>query len=156
MRNYYTPTCRFYVECGLWRFKDLRWYSVRARGSFRHSRNGCYLPPYFSSHFSSSRTLILPCQGFLSSEWPSPTDRTSVVRFKDEPALGGGERGPLVPVGLKVIAVGVFRASVDEGEHREVLGPKLSGRVDEHSLDSRSVVGGPAVGLALGKGALRE
>ena len=29
------------------------------------------LPPYFSSHFSSSRTLILPCQGFASSKCPS-------------------------------------------------------------------------------------
>src|ERR1700674_5242020 len=28
--------------------------------------------PYFSSHFNSSRTLILPCQGFFDSEWPSP------------------------------------------------------------------------------------
>jgi len=26
---------------------------------------------YFSSQLSSSRTLILPCQGFWSSEWPS-------------------------------------------------------------------------------------
>ena len=30
------------------------------------------MPPYFWSHFSSSRTLILPCQGFLSRLWPSP------------------------------------------------------------------------------------
>src|ERR1700686_4074862 len=29
-------------------------------------------PPYFCSHFNSSRTLILPCQGFFESEWPSP------------------------------------------------------------------------------------
>jgi len=29
-------------------------------------------PPYFSSHFNSSRTLIFPCQGFLPRPWPSP------------------------------------------------------------------------------------
>jgi hypothetical protein len=29
-------------------------------------------PPYFCSHFSSSRTLIFPCQGFFAREWPSP------------------------------------------------------------------------------------
>src|SRR5205807_2618483 len=28
--------------------------------------------PYFSSHFSSSRTLIFPCQGLWSRLWPSP------------------------------------------------------------------------------------
>jgi hypothetical protein len=29
-------------------------------------------PPYFCSHFNSSRTLIFPCQGFLPRPWPSP------------------------------------------------------------------------------------
>src|ERR1039457_276702 len=29
-------------------------------------------PPYFDNHFSSSRTLILPCQGFFASSCPSP------------------------------------------------------------------------------------
>ncbi len=38
-----------------------------------------YLPPYRSSHFSSSRTLILPCQGFLLSSCPSPGKTSSRV-----------------------------------------------------------------------------
>src|ERR1700694_5461683 len=29
-------------------------------------------PPYFFSHFNSSRTLIFPCQGFFASSCPSP------------------------------------------------------------------------------------
>ena len=37
------------------------------------------IPPYFSSHFNSSRTLILPCHGFLSSSWPSPGKMSSVL-----------------------------------------------------------------------------
>ena len=37
-------------------------------------------PPYFCSHFSSSRTLIFPCHGFLSSPWPSPGKISSVDR----------------------------------------------------------------------------
>src|SRR5579872_7269776 len=36
-----------------------------------------WAPPYFSSHFSSSRTLIFPCQGFLPRPWPSPGKTSS-------------------------------------------------------------------------------
>src|SRR5215469_10262052 len=32
---------------------------------------------YFSIQSASSRTLILPCQGFCSSEWPSPGKSSS-------------------------------------------------------------------------------
>src|SRR5690348_1577447 len=35
-------------------------------------------PAYFCSHFSSSSTLILPCQGLLPRPWPSPGNRSKV------------------------------------------------------------------------------
>jgi hypothetical protein len=37
-----------------------------------YSKGANGFPPYFSSHFSSSRTLIFPCQGFPSRPCPSP------------------------------------------------------------------------------------
>ena len=39
------------------------------------SQFGAVTPPYFWSHFNSSLTLILPCQGFLSRLWPSRGDQ---------------------------------------------------------------------------------
>jgi len=42
------------------------------------------IPPYFSSHFNSSLTLILPCQGFLPSPWPSPGKIRSLLGTPSE------------------------------------------------------------------------
>ena len=39
---------------------------------FRWNQFDGGMPPYFCSHFNSSRTLILPCQGFFARLWPSP------------------------------------------------------------------------------------
>src|ERR1035437_9854628 len=41
-------------------------------------------PPYFCSHFNSSRTLILPCQGFLLRLWPSPGNTSSLFGMPSE------------------------------------------------------------------------
>jgi hypothetical protein len=41
-------------------------------------------PPYFCSHFSSSRTFIFPCQGFLARLWPSPGKISSLLGMPSE------------------------------------------------------------------------
>src|SRR5258708_31634426 len=41
-------------------------------------------PAYFSNHFSSSRTLIFPCHGFLPKLWPSPGKISSVLGTPSE------------------------------------------------------------------------
>jgi hypothetical protein len=41
-------------------------------------------PPYFCSHFNSSRTLIFPCHGFLSSGCPSPGKISNVLGMPRE------------------------------------------------------------------------
>ncbi len=92
----------------------------------------------------------------LLKEFVAVSGGATVVGLEDEPAVGGGERGPLIPVGFEVVAVGVGGATVNEGEHGQVFGTKFSGRVDQHSFDGGAVVGLPAVGLALGKVALGE
>ena len=78
----------------------------------------------------------------------------AIVGAEDEPAVGGGEGGPVVPVGAEAVAVGVGGTAVDEGEHAQVLGVLLAGRKDEHAFDRTAVVGFPGVGLPLGLGAL--
>src|SRR5580658_7929264 len=80
----------------------------------------------------------------------------AVVRLEDEPAVGGGERSPLVPVGSEVVAVGVGRTAVNEGEQGQMFRFKFAGRIDQHAFDGGAVVGLPAIGLALGKLALGE
>jgi len=50
----------------------------------RHSQLDAGTPPYFCSHFNSSRTLILPCQGFLAKEWPSPGKISSLFGMPSE------------------------------------------------------------------------
>jgi len=42
------------------------------------------MPPYFCSHFSSSRTFIFPCQGFLLRPWPSPGKIRSLLGMPRE------------------------------------------------------------------------
>ena len=41
----------------------------KIQSSIRALVRGC-TPPYFSSHFNSSRTLIFPCHGFLPVRGP--------------------------------------------------------------------------------------
>src|ERR1700751_5599142 len=41
-------------------------------------------PPYFCSHFNSSRTLIFPFHGFLSSGCPSPGKISNVLGMPRE------------------------------------------------------------------------
>ena len=55
-----------------------------------------------------------------------------------------------------MVAVGVVGASVNEGEHGQVLGLEFAGRIDQHAFDGGAVVGLPLVGLALRKIALGE
>ena len=42
------------------------------------------MPPYFCSQFNSSRTLILPCQGFLLRLWPSPGKTSRALGMPSE------------------------------------------------------------------------
>ncbi len=96
------------------------------------------------------------CGNDLLEELVAVSGGAAVVGLEDQPAVGGGERGPLVPVGFEVIAVGVGGASVNEGEHGQMLGFEFAGRIDQHAFDGGAVVGFPAVGLALRKIALGE
>ena len=61
----------------------------------------------------------------LHEEFVAVSGGTAIVGLEDQPAVGGGERGPLVPVGLEVVAVGVGGAAVDEGEHGQIPGFKF-------------------------------
>src|SRR5205807_2070678 len=58
---------------------------------------------------------------------------TAVIRLKNQPTLGGGETVPLIPIGFEVIAVRVGGAAVNQDEHGQVLGLKLSRRIHEHA-----------------------
>src|ERR1700676_2413171 len=85
----------------------------------------------------------------LMEEFVAVSGGAAVVGLEDEPSVGGGERGPLIPVGFEVVAVGVGGASVNEGECRQMLCLKFAGRIDQHAFDHGAVVGLPAVRLAL-------
>src|SRR5690348_2072668 len=63
--------------------------------------------------------------------------------------MSSSEPGPVVPVGAEVVAVGVGGASVNQSEHRQMLGFELAGRIYQHAFDCCAVVGLPLVGLAL-------
>ena len=52
----------------------------------------------------------------LGEEFVAVSGGAAVVGLEDEPSVGGGEGGPLIPVGFEVVAVGVGGATVDEGE----------------------------------------
>ena len=91
-----------------------------------------------------------------SEKFVAVSGGTAVVGLEDQPAVGGGERGPLVPVGLEVVAVGVGGPAVNEGEQGQMLFFKLARRIDQHAFDGGAIVGLPAVGLALRKIALGE
>jgi len=92
----------------------------------------------------------------LLEEFVAVSRRPAVVGLEDEPAVGGGEGGPLIPVGLEVVAVGVGGAAVDEGEEGKDFSVR-SGREDRSACLRRcAIVGLPAVGLALGEIAFGE
>src|SRR5258706_1694899 len=80
----------------------------------------------------------------------------AVVGLEDQPSVGGGERGPLIPVCCEMVAIGVGGAAIDEGEQGQMLWLKFSWRIDQHAFDGCAVVCFPAVGLALRKVALGE
>src|SRR5271156_244031 len=92
----------------------------------------------------------------LFQELVAVSSGATVVGLEDQPAVGGGQRGPLVPVGFEVVAVSVGGAAVNEGEHGQALFLEFARRVNQHAFDRGAVVGLPAVGLALRKIALGE
>src|SRR6202167_442370 len=53
----------------------------------------------------------------LLEEFVAVSGGTAVVGTEDEPSVGGGEGGPIVPVGSEGVAVGVGGASVNQREH---------------------------------------
>ena len=96
------------------------------------------------------------CGNDLHEELVAVSGGTAVVGLEDQPSVGGGERGPLIPVGFEVIAVGIGGAAVNEREHRQVLGFEFARRINQHAFDGGAVVGLPLIGLALRKIALGE
>jgi len=56
----------------------------------------------------------------------------------------------LVPIGFEVIAIGVSRAAMDQREHRQVFLLEFSRWIEQHAFDFGSIMGGPAIRLALG------
>ena len=81
--------------------------------------------PSFTSASTPSR-ISLPGRetidgNDLLEELVAVSRRPAVVGLEYQPAVGGGERSPLVPVGLEVVAVGFGGTSVDEGEHGQML-----------------------------------
>ena len=91
------------------------------------------------------------CGNDLHKELVAVSGGAAVVGAEDEPSVGGGERGPVVPVGGEVVAVGVGGASVDEREHGQMLLLEFARRIDQHAFDRGAVVGLPLIGLALRK-----
>ncbi len=96
------------------------------------------------------------CRNDLHQELVAVSGRAAVVGLEHQPAVGGGERGPLIPVGCEVVAVGVVGTSVNEGERGQMFGFKLARRIDQHTFDGSAVVGFPAVRFALRQIALGE
>ena len=86
----------------------------------------------------------------------SVTGRSAIVGLEHQPARGGGESVPLIPIGFEVIAIGILWATVDEHKHRQVFRFKLSRRIHQHAFHRRAVVGRPAIGLRLRKIAFRK
>src|SRR5208337_1926195 len=50
-----------------WPLPRIRLLQWNAEGSHSCATGVIPTPPYFASHFNSSRTLIFPCQGFFAS-----------------------------------------------------------------------------------------
>ena len=80
----------------------------------------------------------------------------AIVGLEDQPSVGGGEGGPLIPVGFEVVAVGIGGAAVNQREHGQMLCFEFSRRINQHAFDGGAVVGLPLVGLALRKFAFGE
>ena len=81
--------------------------------------------PSFTSASTPSR-MSLPgretiCGNDLHQELVAVSGRAAIVGLEDEPSVGGGQRGPFVPVGLEVVAVGIGGAAVNQGEHGQML-----------------------------------
>src|SRR5271167_1024914 len=57
----------------------------------------------------------------LLEEFVAVSRRSAVVGLEDQPAVGGGERFPLVPVGFKIVSVGFGGTAVDEGEQGQMF-----------------------------------
>src|SRR5205807_1430420 len=92
----------------------------------------------------------------LHQELVTITYRAAVIRLEHQPTVGRGESAPLIPISFETIAVRVRRSAVNECEHRQVPGFKLSRRIDQHSLDGGAVVSFPLIGLTLRKVALAQ
>src|SRR4029077_17770197 len=87
----------------------------------------------------------------LREELVAVSGCATIVGLEDEPSVGGGGGGPLVPVGFEVIAIGVGGAAMDEGQHGQVLGFEFSWRIDKHSFDGGAVGGLPLILGTLGE-----
>src|ERR1700732_3981667 len=85
----------------------------------------------------------------LLEEFVAVSGGTAVIGLEDQPSIGGGERGPLIPVGFEVVAVGVGGTSVNESEHRQMLGLEFAGRINQHAFHGSAVVGFPAIRFTL-------
>src|SRR5450432_12052 len=72
-------------------------------------------------------------------------DRPAVVRLEHQPAIGGRQIRPLVPIGLKVISFNVARTTENEKQQGQTLGLELSRRINQHALHRRAIAGLPAV-----------
>ena len=65
---------------------------------------------------------------------------TAIVRLEDQPAIGGGQTIPLIPVSLEVVSVGIGGTAVDERQHGQMLGFEFARWINQHAFDRRSVV----------------
>ncbi len=92
----------------------------------------------------------------LHEKFVAVTSGTAIVGLEHKPAVGRGERGPLVPVGFEVVAVGIGRTAMDQRQKRQSFGFKLPRRIDQHAFHGCAIARLPAVGLSLGQFALGE
>src|SRR5207244_12839499 len=65
---------------------------------------------------------------------------TAIVRLEDQPAIGGGQTIPLIPVSLEVVSVGIGGTPTDERQPRQMLGFGFGRWVNTQGFDRRSLV----------------
>src|SRR5581483_409568 len=81
---------------------------------------------------------------------------TAIVGLEDKPSIGRGQRRPLIPIRLEVVPVGVRWTTMDQRKHSQMLGAKLSRRIDQHAFHGAAVIGGPTIRFSLRKLTLGE
>src|ERR1051326_3750625 len=84
------------------------------------------------------------------------SNRSTIIRLEDQPAVAGCERRPLMPASFEAVAIRFSGSAVDQRQHGQMLRPKPAGRIDQHSFRGCAVVSCPTVWFTLRKFAFNK